>query len=104
MTFVVYFIYLFLQNKKKHTNHKGMYNFSKFSNNEKKLMLEELSGKTVRIVYDYSDIPDGSMGPMDFYGRILSVSASTFDFDFLNPEWGDSELTIDGISDIVALE
>ena len=81
-----------------------MDNFSKFSKKEKQLMLEELSGKTVRIVYDYSDIPDGSMGPMDFYGRILSVSASTFDFDFLNPEWDDSELTIDGICDIVALE
>lgn len=81
-----------------------MYSFSKFSNNEKKLMLEELSGKPVRMLYDYSDIPDGSMGPIDLYGKVLSVSTSTFRFDFLKPEWEDSDLTIEGVCSITVLD
>lgn len=99
----VLYIY-FYKIKKKHKNHKGMYNFSKFSNNEKRLMLEELCGKTVRMLYDYTDLPDGSMGPMDLFGEILSVNTTTFRFDFLKPEWEDSDLTIEGVCGITVLD
>lgn len=67
-------------------------------------MLEELSGKTVRMLYDYTDLPDGSMGPMDLFGEILSVNTTTFRFDFLKPEWEDSDLTIEGVCGITVLD
>jgi len=81
-----------------------MYDFEKFSDNEKELMLENLSDKTIWMLYNYPDIPDGSMGPKDLYGKILGISTPKFRFHFLKPEWKDSNLTIEGICSITVLD
>ena len=81
-----------------------MYNFEKFSDNGKELMLKKLSGKTIRMLYNYPDTPDGSIGPRDLYGKILSISTPKFRFYFLKPEQEDSDLTIEGIRSITVLD
>jgi hypothetical protein len=80
-------------------------NFKQLSHQEMHWMLEEMSGKMIKLTYDYSDIPDGSMGPKEFMGKITHVGVSTFDFEFFCPEdWDTAELTIDGIEEIKVLE
>ena len=75
--------------------------FKQMSSDEKHWMLEEISGKMIELTYDYSDIPDGSMGPKDFVGKICHVGVATFDFEFFNPDdWEPASLTIEGIEAI----
>lgn len=79
--------------------------FKDLSHQEMYWMLEEISGKMIKLTYDYSDIPDGSMGPKEFIGKITHVGISTFDFEFFNPEdWEPAQLTIEGIETIKVLE
>lgn len=79
--------------------------FKKLPSDEQHWMLEELYDKMVSMDYDYSDIPDGSLGPKTFIGKVLHVGISTFTFDFYKPEdWGDVELTIEGIESIKVCE
>jgi len=83
----------------------NMKNFQDLSSDEKRWMLEEISGKMVNLLYDYSDIPDGSIGPKSFIGKVIGVSLATFKFDFYKPEdWVDSDLTIEGIESIKVCE
>ena len=75
-----------------------MENFSNLSHEDKRNYLSELSGKHVCMVYDYSDLPDGRIGPECITGKISALGVSSFTFD---PDQGsDMALTIDGIISI----
>ena len=75
-----------------------MENFSNLSHEDKRAYLNEIAGKHVCMMYDYSDLPDGRIGPECITGKISALGVSSFTFD---PDHGlDTTLTIDGIISI----
>ena len=85
--------------------HKDPKNFMDFLSEDKPVMLRELLSKKVVLTYEGPDIPDGSMGPQDFWGRITSVSNIEFGFEFDKPDnWEPVVWGIQWIDSIIALE
>ena len=72
--------------------------FTKMSHEEKCDYLREVSGKDVCMIYDYSDLPDGHIGPQSINGKITARGVSKFTFD--PDDRPDVTLSIDGIISI----
>jgi len=72
--------------------------FTQMTHEDKRICLQEVSGKKICMIYDYSDLPDGRIGPKSINGKITALGVSKFTFD---PDNGsDVTLTIDGIVSI----
>lgn len=77
-----------------------MENFLKSFDGDKKDFLNSIIGKSVRLMYDYSDLPDGHLGAVLLVGKIISVDLAKFVFELDGDLSSDLPLTVDGIVDV----
>ena len=91
--------------KSRNMENKDPKDFMNFLQEDKPVMLRELLSKKVVLTYEGPDIPDGSMGPQDFWGEITSVSNTEFGFEFDKPDnWKPVVWGIEWIDSIIVLE
>ena len=77
--------------------------FKNLPSHEKNWALDQVSGKKIRLTYDYSDAPGGAIGPVDFVGKITRVGALSILFAFADKNKV-AQLTIEGIEDYEVIE
>ena len=76
-----------------------MKNWNNLSDWEKREELNSIIGKKIRLIYDYSDLPSGKIGPVRLIGKITSVELTRFLFE-RDGDIYSFQLTIAGVVDL----
>jgi len=80
-----------------------MQNLEEFSQQKKKNVLSNLLRKRVEIVYDESDLPNGTIGPKNMTGIITFVGTNKFTFKCEDTE-KEIDLSINGVTEFDILK
>ena len=75
-----------------------MTDLTKLSVDERYEQLKKFVGNIVKILYDYPDLPDGQIGPVEKQGYLSSIESTTFSFRFDNGT--EANLSIEGVLQI----